>query len=78
MSEVEDEPWYAELMESTEPTMTPQEPSSSAIPQGHTTTSNAPTSKALSESHSQDYDAQPETIVLVNNPSYIYTQPKLK
>ena len=72
MSEVEDEPWYAELMQSTEPTMTPQEPSSSAIPQGHTATS-----LPLSESHSQDY-AQPDTIVLVNNPSYIYTQPKLK
>lgn len=82
-SEVQDEPQYAELTEPpiyTEPTVTSQEPSSNAIPQGHTAFSNAPPPDILSEARSQDY-AQPETsprMASVNNPSYFYTEPYMK
>ena len=84
-SEVQDEPQYAELTEPpnpiyTEPTVTLQEPSSNAIPQGHTASSNAPSPDALSEGPSQGY-AQPNTsprMASVNNPNYFYTEPYME
>ena len=85
MSEIQNEPQYAELTEPpnpiyTEPMVTSQESSSNEIPQGHRASSNAPTSTppgALSETHY----AQPETsprMASVNNPSYYYTEPYMK
>ena len=82
-SEVQDEPQYAELTDPpiyTEPTMTSQEPSSSEIPQGHSATSNVPTSPSLG-ALSQAHYAQPETspkMASVHNPTYFYTEPYVK